>query len=185
MLQTLPLQLTAWDWELPGCVWPHQGRASMACHPHPSPPRSLASPSRNLHHPLLFSLKLVTLAMETMMTVQSTLLLVTWGNAVAAIHKGLPTAVTSVNPRTSPCNGVPWRFPNTGAHPSQKDRGGLAGGPKDIHAPFLTRVSIKNSGMVSKFRGISNGKCWIIIPNMHKFRISIFVRMFKLQNFGR
>lgn len=140
--------------ETPGCVWPAQWNTSEEWRPLPALSLSLASPSQNVPLITLPSLILATQVMETTMTGQSTLPLVIW--AVAVSPEAPPTAVTKVSPSTSPSNRGPGILPHRDGHRFQKARKGLDGGREVTRAPSLTRVSIKNSGAVSK--------CWYIWP---------------------
>lgn len=146
MLQTLPLQPAAW--EILGYVCPGQGRASGLWHPPLALSRSPASPLR-LPHPPPFSPRLGTLVTVTMMMVQSTLLLVTWVNAVAVTLEAPPRGVSKARPRTNLCKGVPYSRPHQDVHLFQRAREGWAGDPEDTCAHFLTQGSIRNSGTVS------------------------------------
>lgn len=139
--QILPLLPPAWG--LPGPV-------SRAGHPLLAPFQYPGFPLQSLPHPPPSSLKQGTPVMGTLTTGQSTWPSVTWGSAVGVILEAPPTAATSVRPRTPPCKGVPLLFPHLDAPPTQRARRAPAGGPVDTRAPFLTRVSIRNSGMVSK-----------------------------------
>lgn len=141
MPQILPLLPPAWG--LPGPV-------SRTGHPLLAPFQYPAFPLQSLPRPPPSSPKPGTRAMETTTTGQSTWPSATWGSAVGVILEAPPTAATSVRPRTSPCRGVPWLFPHLDAPRTQRARRVPAGGPVDTHAPFLTRVSIRNSGMVSE-----------------------------------
>lgn len=157
--QILPLLPPAWG--LPGSV-------SRAAHPLLAPFQYPAFPLQSLPHPTPSSLKQGTPVMETTTTGQSTWPSVTWGSAVGVILEAPPTAATSVRPRTRPCKGVPWLFPHLDAPPTQRARRAPAGGPVDTRAPFLTRVSIRNSGMVSKQEASSPAIAFIAGLNFTK-----------------